>query len=222
MRIFLRIWVGAFLLVILLIDFLIPMGITSHLIVDGRLQNSKMKIGENVLAASRATYILRQTRGSIAEIESVKNAENVTQEKQHNCDDSLWRKVYKSERLLVHGRCVSVTGIIVDATHGKRSQGVRREQDGDCHGWLKLDAGQEKYINAGNVSDEEGNLVFEIVCMFPVKQTDAISACNGYANKVKLPPAGSHVRMTGSWVQDDNHAKWNELHPVSSIEIVSK
>src|SRR5882724_3574578 len=157
------------------------------------------------------------------------------------CDESLWKHTYNPQRLEVHERCVSVTGTIVDATHGKRKDGVRKEADGDCHGWLKLDAGQDgeqpksgdtspryvnleqkdtvigPYLNPGNMSDEEGNLVFEIVCMFPVTQKDAINACKNYKNKVKLPAVGSHVRMTGSFVQDDNHAKWNELHPVSSI-----
>lgn len=136
------------------------------------------------------------------------------------CKDSLWRHVYHPDRLQVHKMCASVTGTIVDATRGKRKQGVRREADGDCHGWLKLDPGQEQYLNAGNLSDEDGNLVFEIVCMFPVTQKDAVSACRKYKNKIVLPPVGSHVRMTGSWVQDDNHARWNEIHPVSSIELL--
>ena len=160
------------------------------------------------------------------------------------CDESLWGHVYKPDRLTVHERCASVTGIIVDATHGKRKDGVRKEQDGDCHGWLKLDAGQDgeqpkdgdhspryvsleqkntvigPYLNAGNMNNEEGNLVYEVVCMFPVKQADAVSACNGYTNKIKLAPVGAHVRITGSFVMDDNHAHWNEIHPVSSIEVV--
>lgn len=136
------------------------------------------------------------------------------------CDESLWKRVYKPERLQVHSRCVSVTGTIVDATHGKRKDGVRKEADGDCHGWVKLDGGQEKYLNAGNMSGEDGNLVYEVVCLFPVSQKDAVSACKGYKNKVKLAPIGSHVRITGSWVKDDNHAKWFELHPVSSIEVI--
>jgi hypothetical protein len=132
----------------------------------------------------------------------------------------LWRHVYNPSRLKILKANAIVTGVIVDATHGKRKQGVRREADGDCHGWLKLDPGQEQYLNAGNQTDEEGNLVFEIVCMFPVTQKDAIQACKGYKNTIQLPAVGSHVRMSGSWVQDDNHAHWNELHPVSSIEVI--
>jgi len=134
--------------------------------------------------------------------------------------DSPTKHVYKPERLEVHAANVTVSGIIVDATSGKRKSGVRKEADGDCHGWLKLDPGQEKYLNAGNMSNEEGNLVFEIVCMFTVTQPDAKSACKGYTNQIKLPPVGSHVKMTGTWVKDDNHAHWNELHPVTSITVL--
>jgi hypothetical protein len=137
------------------------------------------------------------------------------------CDKTLWKHTYKPERLTVKAACVSVTGTIMDATHGKRKDGVRREADGDTHGWLKLDAGQDKYLNAGNKSDEGGNLVFEIVCKFAVSQADAKSACKGYKSTVNIPPVGTHVRITGSWVQDDNHAHWLEIQPVSEIaEIV--
>lgn len=136
------------------------------------------------------------------------------------CDNTLWEHVYHPYRLEVHSLCTSVSGTIVDATSGKRKDGVRKEADGDCHGWLKLDPGQEQFLNSGNMSDEEGNLVFEIVCLFPVKQADAISACKGFKNPVKLAPVGSHVKMTGSWVMDDNHQRWNEIHPVSSIEVI--
>lgn len=136
------------------------------------------------------------------------------------CDQTLWRHVYNPSRLKVHKACVSVTGTIMDATHGKRKDGVRHEADGDCHGWLKLDEGQENFLNAGNMSDEGGNLVYEVVCLYRVTQKDAVSACKGYKSPVKLAPVGSHVRITGPWVQDTNHAKWNEIHPVSSIEVL--
>lgn len=138
------------------------------------------------------------------------------------CDPSIQKHVYKPARLIVHSACVSVTGTIVDATHGKHKDGVRHEADGDCHGWIKLDPGQEKFLNAGNLSDEGGNLVFEVVCLFPVTQTDAKSACKGFKSPVKLVPVGSHVRITGPWVQDTNHAKWNEIHAVHSMEVLSK
>lgn len=52
------------------------------------------------------------------------------------CDTSLWNHVYNPERLIVKQQCIAVTGTIVDATNGRRRDGVRHEADGDTHGWL--------------------------------------------------------------------------------------
>jgi hypothetical protein len=88
----------------------------------------------------------------------------------------------------------------VDASGGKRSDGVRHEKDGDTHGWLNVDSEFQNLLNAGNISDEGGNLVYEIVCRFPVTQPDAKSACQGYKDQVQLPAVGSHVRIVGTYV----------------------
>jgi Bacterial SH3 domain len=136
------------------------------------------------------------------------------------CDPSLWSHVYHAQRLIVKQQCISVTGTIVDATAGKKPDGVRHEADGDTHGWLKVDAEFENLLNAGNLSDEGGNLVFEIVCRFPVSQQDAKTACLNYTDHVSLPPVGSHVQIVGTLVQDTFHAKWIEIHPVTSITVL--
>ena len=139
-----------------------------------------------------------------------------------SCDETLWDHVYNPSRLVVQERCVTVTGTIVDATANQRTHrkdGVRHEPDGDTHGWLKLDPGQARFLNAGNKSHEGGNLVFEIICKFPVTQADAKAACEGFEDSVDVPPVGSHVAITGTWVLDTNHAKWFEIHPVTSIVI---
>ena len=136
------------------------------------------------------------------------------------CDDSLWTHVYHPARLIVKQQCIAVTGKIVDATSGTEPDGVRHEADGDTHGWLKLDAEFVNLLNAGNISDEGGNLVFEVVCKFPVTQPDAKTACHGFTNQVNLPAVGSHVRIVGSLVQDTFHAKWMEVHPVTNITVI--
>lgn len=145
------------------------------------------------------------------------------------CDESLWNHVYNPDRLKIMQRCVTVTGTIVDATATRKTpnkDGLRHEADGDAHGWLKLDPGQDKFVNDGNRTTEGGNLVYEPVCMFKVKQKDAVSACAGYKSNVKVPPVGTRVRMTGSWVQDmekaPGHAQHFEIHPVTSIVPVKK
>jgi hypothetical protein len=100
-------------------------------------------------------------------------------------------------------RCVTASryaaSSIVDATtSGRKGDRVRHEPDDDTHGWLQLDPQYKDMLNAGNMSDEGGNLVFEIVCRFPVTQKDAKSACKGYSDHVQLPPVGSHVSVVGS------------------------
>jgi hypothetical protein len=135
------------------------------------------------------------------------------------CDSSLWGHVYHSYRLIVHQQCIAVTGTIVDAAAGGEPDGVRHEADGDTHGWLKVDAQFQNLLNTGNQKDEGGNLVFEIICRFPVTQADAKTACANYTDTVKLPAVGSHVRILGVYVQDTFHGQWMEIHPVTSITV---
>jgi uncharacterized protein YraI len=108
------------------------------------------------------------------------------------CDSSISTHVYHPNRLIVKQECIAVTGTIVDATATQskhQSDGTRHEHDGDTHGWLKVDSGFENLLNSGNLYDEDGNLVFEIICKFPITQTDAKAACQGYTDQISLPPA---------------------------------
>lgn len=132
------------------------------------------------------------------------------------CDKTVWKHIYHKERLVVQHACVSVTGTIVDASHGRRKDGARHEADGDGHFWLKLDPGQEQFLNAKNLSNEGGNLVFEPICRYRVTQADAIAACKGYQQPLFVPAVGTHVRMTGDHVLDKQHGHM-ELHPVYAI-----
>ncbi len=136
------------------------------------------------------------------------------------CDETLWSHVYHPTRLVVKQPCTTVTGTIVDATNGREPDGVRHEADGDTHGWLKVDPGFEDLLNPGNLNNEGGNLVFEIVCKFNVTQTDAKPACNAFTSNIEIPPVGSHVQIVGSYVRDTNHAQWMEIHPVTSIKVI--
>jgi hypothetical protein len=136
------------------------------------------------------------------------------------CGDGRWQHFYHPSRLLVKQDCVTVTGVIVDATASQshhQADGMRHEGDGDTHGWLKLDPAFATFINAGNTSDEEGNLVFEFVCHYKVTQPDAKAACAGFTDHTVIPPVGTHVAIKGTFAQEKNHKKWNEIHPVSSI-----
>ena len=139
------------------------------------------------------------------------------------CGDHLWRHVYKPGRLLIHQPCVTVSGVIVDATANRKHpepDGVRHEGDGDTHGWLKVDPQFANLLAPGNRSDEAGNLVYEIVCHYQITQADARPACTAFADHTMIPPVGSRVDVTGTFVQDNNHAHWNEIHPVSRIVVI--
>ena len=137
------------------------------------------------------------------------------------CDHALWHHVYNRQRLAVNKACVSVTGAIVDASHGKHKDGARHEADGDSHNWLKLDAGQEQLLLPGNAQTQGGNLVFEIICRYRVTQADAKAACKNFKSAVELPPVGSHVRITGALISDLDHQPIHrEIHPVTRIEVV--
>jgi hypothetical protein len=139
------------------------------------------------------------------------------------CDSSISAHVYHPKRLILKQECIAVTGTIVDATATQskhQTDGTRHEHDGDTHGWLKVDSGFENLLNSGNMNDENGNLVFEIICRFPITQTDAKAACQGYTDRISLLPVGSHVRIVGRYVQDTFHGQWNEIHPVTSIKVI--
>jgi hypothetical protein len=139
------------------------------------------------------------------------------------CDSDISAHVYHPKRLIVKQECLAVTGTIVDATATQskhQTDGTRHEHDGDTHGWLKVDSGFENLLNSGDINDEDGNLVFEIICRFPVTQTDAKAACQGYKDGISLPPVASHVRIVGRFVQDTFHGQWNEIHPVTSITVI--
>lgn len=142
------------------------------------------------------------------------------------CDSKLQIHVYDPDRLTAQQQCIDVTGTIVDATVDQsvhHADGVRHEPDGDSHGWLRVDPPFKKLLDSGNMTDEKGNLVFEIICRYPIAadpaEDKARKACEGYTDHVQLPPLGSHVRMVGTYVHDDKHG-WNEIHPVTSITVV--
>lgn len=132
----------------------------------------------------------------------------------NGCDASLWNHIYNSQRLQVIESCKSVVGTI---------EVVRIEKDGDFHVLLKLDNSSDITSNPNfqvNVSKQHGDLVFEPICENPVSQQDVLDqgVCNGFSQNFQ-PKVGQHVKVTGSFVLDQQHG-WLELHPVDSIEIL--
>lgn len=124
------------------------------------------------------------------------------------CYQSLWDHVYNPQRLQVVESCKTVTGVI---------ESIRVEQDGDYHIRLKMDPEFATLVNSANMNGQLGDLVVEPICQNPVSQQDAISACQDFHQDISIPPVGTHVKVTGSYVLDNQHGGWAEIHPVTSI-----
>ena len=125
------------------------------------------------------------------------------------CDAGIWKHVYNPGRLKVINNCITVTGVITES---------HAEEDGDQHLLLKPDKGQENLLNKKNIKSKKGNLVIEAVCINNITETKVGDACKGYVNHIKLPAVGNHVSVTGTLVLD-SHNGWNEIHPISKIEV---
>ena len=128
------------------------------------------------------------------------------------CDDSLWNHVYNPSRLQIVDKCITVTGII---------DSIRSERDGDLHIRLKLDSPYAHLVNQANQENQFGDLVLEPICIGKVTQATAISACQNFHQDIHIPPVGSHVQVTGSYVLDKEHGEWAEIHPITTMAMTS-
>lgn len=124
------------------------------------------------------------------------------------CDTSLWDHIYHPNRLQIVQQCITVSGMIEKSIS---------EKDGDYHIRVKLDPQYSNLINSVNNDKQHGDLVVEPICQHTVTQADAISACQNFNGHVNIPPVGTRVKITGSYVLDLQHGGWAEIHPVTSI-----
>ena len=125
------------------------------------------------------------------------------------CDPILWEHVYHPQRLNIIEVCTQVSGTI---------ENIREELDGDYHIRLALDPEYQDMVNQANVDQQHGDLVLELICQNPVEQQDAIQSCQDFRYIINVPPVGTHVLVTGSYVLDLEHGSWAEIHPVTAIQ----
>ncbi|MEA2682388.1 MAG: hypothetical protein QOK05_716 [Chloroflexota bacterium] len=116
--------------------------------------------------------------------------------------------VYHAYRLQLIDPCRTVTGVITS---------IRSEADGDYHVRLMLDPQFASMLRPANTSGEHGDLVLEPICQHAVTQADAMAPCAGGLPLIPIPPIGTHVSATGSYVLDNQHGGWAELHPLFEI-----
>jgi hypothetical protein len=104
--------------------------------------------------------------------------------------------VYVPFRLFVLDTCAWYRG---------RVTRTRAEDDGDTHVLIRPDAGFGRFLNAGNVRDQHGWLVVEIMP----------------GQRLPVPDIGAHVAVFGTWVLDAAHG-WREIHPVWAIRFLDR
>ena len=125
-----------------------------------------------------------------------------------DCNADLWKHVYEPERLHVIEPCTAVEGRVVS---------VHLAADGDLH--IGLEPDHNSVLNLVNVMHAQRHLVVEAVCDHPSVKNQAGPACEGFISAVAAPGIGDRVRVTGTYVTDSDNG-WNEIHPVTRIEIL--
>jgi len=107
------------------------------------------------------------------------------------CPNNPLLGVYNPSRLKVHSPCTRIHGTVVV---------IDIKKDGDQHLDLRPDPGYETLLDKGNLKDQSGSMVVEIM---PGQN---------------FPPlkVGDHIGVMGTFVHD-THNDWNEIHPVWSI-----
>jgi hypothetical protein len=123
---------------------------------------------------------------------------------------SIKSHVYNPSRLQIVKQCISASGTV---------DRVIEENDGDVHLRLGLDYPYANLTNSANDQYQYGDLVVEIICVGPITQADAVSACQGYTNNISIPDVGEHVTVSGPYVLDTEHYNWAEIHPVYALSI---
>jgi len=125
------------------------------------------------------------------------------------CDPHLWRHVYEKDRLRTIEECTAVEGRVVS---------LGRAEDGDLH--IALDPENKSVLNLVNAIHTHGHLVVEVVCEHVPDGADEKAACADFYSQITVPNIGDRVRITGAYVTDRDNG-WNEIHPVTRIEILS-
>lgn len=130
------------------------------------------------------------------------------------CSDpaSISNHVYNPNRLQIIKACTIASGTV---------DNVIPEDDGDVHLRLRLDAAYSNLTNSANDQYQYGDLVVEIICVYPPIQADAVASCQNYTNPIPVPDVGNHITVTGPYVLDTEHYDWAEIHPVYSLVIIA-
>jgi len=137
----------------------------------------------------------------------------ISQDPRPKCDASLWSHVYSPDRLQILAKCKHVTGTVM---------AVRTERDGDYHILLKPDKRYVGLLTPANVKLQNGSFVLEPICIHePIRQLNAKDSCGNFRQNLTIPFVGQHISVNGSYVLDHDHSDWAEIHPITSLKLIS-
>lgn len=119
------------------------------------------------------------------------------------------------------GECITVTGTVV----GEKEP--HYAPDGDLVFALKLDPQYQHYVNdKNNAAKYQGGIWCEAVCVTKNNSTDVWHkgdcSVGGPFPKFPTPKRGDRLKVTGIHTIDNGEGGHAEIHPVSSIEFLSK
>ena len=162
-----------------------------------------------VLAVSVAAVLIAVSAG-VTDYYIIHNGSTAVDHTNCTDPDSISSHVYNPYRLTIIKSCITASGIV---------ENVFSEADGDYHVRLALDPQYSNLTNSANDQYQYGDLVVEIVCALPITQSDAVSACQNYANNITIPNINDHITVTGPYVLDTDHSNWAEIHPAYTLTI---
>ena len=93
---------------------------------------------------------------------------------------------------------------------------LHRAADGDL--LIGLDPEHPSVLNLLNLIHGRAQLGVEIICEHTPAHAGEQAVCGAFHPQVTISRAGDRVRVTGAYVTD-RHNGWNEVHPVTRIEI---
>jgi hypothetical protein len=134
----------------------------------------------------------------------------------YKCDPGLFKYTYNwQKRLTVIKSCITMKGMVNKWSH---------EKDGDVHIQVRLDEQFKKYLNHFNYSEQNGNMVVELICVTKPELGPAIVDCGSFRQRIPIPEVNTRISFTGALVLDRRvkirgewtHG-WREIHPVTSI-----
>jgi hypothetical protein len=125
------------------------------------------------------------------------------------CDITAWNHVYNLSKLQIIYTCKNISGVI---------ESINSQINGNFYIRLKVDQEFSNLIPSANINGQFGDLIVEPVCEKAIMQANTMPTCQDFnQNVTTIPPVGTHVKVTGAYVLDNEQGGLAKIHPVTSI-----